>query len=69
MKKIGVLICLAFSVCSCVVVKEYDKVYVNDENMLLSAKSMEQFETNFHIYREGAAGANGGKSGGGCGCN
>ncbi|MEL7269963.1 MAG: DUF4266 domain-containing protein [Bacteroidota bacterium] len=54
---------------SCVVVKEYDKVYLNDDEMLLSAKSMERFETNFQIYREAAAGANGGKTGGGCGCN
>ena len=37
--------------------------------MALSAKSVERFETNFQIYREGAAGANGGKTGGGCGCN
>ena len=50
---------------SCVV----DKVYLNDEEMLLSAKGMERFETNFQIYREAAAGANGGKTGGGCGCN
>ncbi len=54
---------------SCVVVKEYDKVYLNDEEMVLSAKGSERFETNFQIYREAAAGANGGKSGGGCGCN
>ena len=54
---------------SCVVVKEYDKVYLNDEEMALSAKGSERFETNFQIYREAAAGANGGKSGGGCGCN
>jgi hypothetical protein len=52
-----------------VVVKEYDKVYLNDEEMMLAGKSMEQFETNFQIYREAAAGANGGKTGGGCGCN
>ena len=49
--------------------KEYDKVYLNDEEMVLSAKGSERFETNFQIYREAAAGANGGKSGGGCGCN
>ena len=54
---------------SCVVVKEYDKVYLNDEEMLLSGKGMERFETNFQIYREAAAWANGGKTGGGCGCN
>lgn len=62
------LILAAFS-SSCVVVKEYDKVYLNDEEMMLAGKSMEQFETNFQIYREAAAGANGGKTGGGCGCN
>jgi hypothetical protein len=69
MKKIIVLLILALSSTSCVVVKEYDKVYLNDEEMILAGKSMEQFETNFQIYREAAAGANGGKTGGGCGCN
>lgn len=54
---------------SCVVVKEYDKAYVNDSEMQLAAKNCERFETNFQIYREAASGANGGKSGGGCGCN
>jgi len=54
---------------SCVAVKEFDKVYLNDEEMMLSAKASERFETNFQIYREAASGANGGKSGGGCGCN
>ncbi len=60
---------MALVATSCVVVKEYDKVYLNDEEMLLSAKNGERFETNFQIYREGSGGANGGKSGGGCGCN
>ena len=54
---------------SCVVVKEYDKAYLNDEEMQLGLKSCERFETTFQIYREGASGANGGKTGGGCGCN
>ncbi|MFS4467280.1 DUF4266 domain-containing protein [Maribacter sp. 2210JD10-5] len=61
---LGLLLCT-----SCVAVKEYDKVYLNDEEMLLSARGAERFETNFQIYREASAGANGGKSGGGCGCN
>jgi hypothetical protein len=69
MKKIIMLLILAAFSSSCVVVKEYDKVYLNDEEMMLAGKSMEQFETNFQIYREAAAGANGGKTGGGCGCN
>ena len=54
---------------SCVAVKEYQKVSLNDPDMILSANKIEKFETNFQVYREGASGANGGKSGGGCGCN
>lgn len=37
--------------------------------MALTAKTSERYETNFQVYREGASGANGGKTGGGCGCN
>lgn len=54
---------------SCTVVKEYEKVNLNDPDMELAARQAERFELNFQVYREGAAGANGGKTGGGCGCN
>ncbi len=54
---------------SCVVVKEYEKVQLNDPDMELAVKKCDRFETNFQAYRESAAGANGGKTGGGCGCN
>lgn len=54
---------------SCVAVKEYKKIYLNDPDMKLSAHQNERFESNFQVYREGASGANGGKTGGGCGCN
>lgn len=54
---------------SCTVVKEYEKVLINDPEMKLAGKSAERYETNFQVYREAAAGANGGKTGGGCGCN
>ena len=54
---------------SCVSVRAYQKMYLNDSEMELAAKKIEVFETNFEAYREGAAGANGGKVGGGCGCN
>ncbi len=69
MKKCIILLGVLISTSSCVVVKEYEKVYINDAEMQLSLKASERFETNFQIYREGASGANGGKSGGGCGCN
>jgi hypothetical protein len=37
--------------------------------MKLATKKVETPEVNFESYREGAGGANGGKVGGGCGCN
>ncbi|MDQ7961567.1 DUF4266 domain-containing protein [Flavobacterium lindanitolerans] len=55
--------------CKSVQVKEYEKQHINDPEMKLSAKTAERHETNFQVYREGASGANGGKTGGGCGCN
>ena len=57
------------SVSSCTTVKEYQKNRLNDSEMILSHRKIEKTEISFHTYREGASGANGGKSGGGCGCN
>ena len=54
---------------SCVVVKEYEMVNLNDSDMILGEKSIDRNITTFHSYREAAVGANGGKTGGGCGCN
>ena len=63
-----VLITAALSY-SCTVVKEYEKINLNDPDMELAPKKLQRFETNFQVYREAASGANGGKTGGGCGCN
>lgn len=68
-KKISIALLIISSLTSCVVVKEYEKVYLNDPDMILAAKKSNKFETTFQVYREAASGANGGKSGGGCGCN
>jgi len=54
---------------SCSSVKPYQKSKINDADMILSARKAQKFEQSFQLYREGASGANGGKSGGGCGCN
>ncbi|MBX7226933.1 MAG: DUF4266 domain-containing protein [Chitinophagales bacterium] len=54
---------------SCTTVKEYEKGKLNDAEMELSNRKIEKTEISFETYREGASGANGGKSGGGCGCN
>jgi hypothetical protein len=64
-----VLVVSAICLQSCVSVKEYQKQYLNDAEMALSAQKAEKFENNFQSYREGASGADGGKTGGGCGCN
>lgn len=64
-----VLLLLSASLSSCVSVAAYQKMYLNDEDMQLANKRVETYETNFESYREGAGGANGGKVGGGCGCN
>ncbi len=69
MKKLILVFAVLLFLSSCVTVHEYKKVYINDPDMKLSANTNERFETNFQVYREGASGANGGKSGGGCGCN
>jgi hypothetical protein len=68
-KNVIALIFAVVLLTSCVSVKEYKKVYLNDPDMKLSANQNERFESNFQVYREGASGANGGKTGGGCGCN
>ena len=54
---------------SCTSVKEYQTMHLNDSEMELAARKTQKFETSFQLYREGSSGANGGKNGGGCGCN
>jgi Domain of unknown function (DUF4266) len=54
---------------SCASVKEYQKNKINDAEMVLGVRKVQKTEMSFQTYREGASGANGGKTGGGCGCN
>lgn len=69
MKKLSIVTLLATFFASCVQVKEYQKSRVNDSEMALSNRKVEKNELNAQNYREGSSGANGGKNGGGCGCN
>jgi Domain of unknown function (DUF4266) len=62
-------ILIASGLASCVHVKEYQKSRINDSEMSLSNRHVEKNELNAETYREGSSGANGGKTGGGCGCN
>jgi len=65
----GLGILAALSLASCKTVKEYQKSRINDSEMTLSNRSVEKTEMSAQSYREGSSGANGGKTGGGCGCN
>ncbi|MCZ8088976.1 MAG: DUF4266 domain-containing protein [Flavobacterium sp.] len=69
MKKLAMALFLGFALHSCESVKEYQKSKINDAEMALTAKKTEKFENTFQLYREASSGANGGKTGGGCGCN
>lgn len=67
--KFVIIALIVINCSSCVSVKAYQKMYLNDKEMALTDKKIESFEINYQAYREGAQGANGGKVGGGCGCN
>ncbi len=64
-----ILLLILMGLTSCSTVKEYQKMRLNDSEMELASRKIQKFEANFQLYREGASGANGGKNGGGCGCN
>ncbi len=63
------LIIVLFCFSSCTTVKAYQKGKLNDSEMVLGSRKIQKSEMSFQSYREGASGANGGKTGGGCGCN
>ena len=61
MKKIILATLITMVLQSCNTVKEYEKAKTNDPDMKLSAPTSERYESTLQVYREGAAGANGGK--------
>ena len=65
----GMAVAVSLLFAACTPVKEYQKNRLNDSEMSLSNRKVEKNELNFQSYREGSSGANGGKTGGGCGCN
>lgn len=67
--KLIIILMIIISLTSCSEVREYQKAKINDAEMSLTSRLSEKNELNFQQYREAASGANGGKTGGGCGCN
>jgi hypothetical protein len=52
----------------CATVEPWERERLSLQPMQPDGSRCQRFERNVEVYREGAAGANGGKSGGGCGC-
>jgi hypothetical protein len=52
MKIIITIVVLVTVLVSCSSVKEYDKQYINDPDMKLSARGSERYETTFQVYRD-----------------
>ena len=52
----------------CATVEPWQRGQLASEAMASDVSKCHRFEHNNEVYREGAVGANGGKSGGGCGC-
>ncbi len=67
-KALGIVTVSVILAC-CTPVKEYQKNKLNDAEMILGSRKVQKTEMSFQSYREGASGVNGGKTGGGCGCN
>lgn len=63
------LVVFGITFTSCESVKPYQKSKINDSEMVLANRKIQKTENSFQTYREGASGASGGKTGGGCGCN
>jgi hypothetical protein len=54
---------------SCVALKPYERVFVDDPEMQMAPDATKSFENYVHSIREGATPAGGTKGSGGCGCN
>ncbi len=63
------IVLVMLSMYSCINLKPYERVYVNDPQMLMDMDAGKNFENYVHSIREGAIPAGTKKSSGGCGCN
>lgn len=54
---------------SCVSLKPYERIYVNDPEMQFGADATDNFRNYVFKIREGSTPAGSGKASGGCGCN
>jgi len=72
MRRAVVLLALLFlssGLTGCATVHPWERGTLSLEPMKLDDCRSQRYERNIEVYREGAVGGNGGKSGGGCGCS
>jgi hypothetical protein len=69
MKTLIVSFILILVLSSCATVKPYDRQYISDPEMQMSADAGSQYNNYVHSIRTGATKAEGTKTSGGCGCN
>ena len=65
---VSLVLLAAFGLGGCASVQPWERGQLASEAMAQEVSKCHRFEHNNEVYREGAVGANGGKSGGGCGC-
>jgi hypothetical protein len=65
---LGLAALIGAAASGCATVRPWEREHLSLAPMLPDGSRCERFERNAEVYREGAVGANGGKSGGGCGC-
>jgi hypothetical protein len=70
-RRLLILVVLAGLIClsGCATVQPWERGAQSSAAMKLEDCRTHRFERNVEVYREGAVGGNGGKSGGGCGCS
>lgn len=69
MKRCLVLVIGLLFLTGCAKVKPWEKGDLALDPMQPDGALLQLFDRNAEVYREGAVGGNGGKSGGGCGCS
>lgn len=64
----AIAVLLSAALGGCATVQPWQREHLSLAPMQPDGSPCARFERNVEVYREGAVGANGGKSGGGCGC-
>lgn len=65
---VGLVAFTLLALTGCATIEPWERDHLATPGMEIDDTACHRFEHNYEVYREGAAGANGGKSGGGCGC-